>query len=86
MFTHAPVIKKIALHRFIITPRRSGLDRVCCLYTAWVDDIKMIYSTISQKVLDGFGRNLVGQVGCVARTNRFDFGEDPNPDLDTRII
>ena len=21
-------------------------------------------------------------IGCVARTNRFDFGEDPNPDLD----
>ena len=29
---------------------------------------------------------LVGKVGCVARTNRFDFGEDLNPDLDTRII
>ena len=33
-------------------------------------------------------RKLGGQVGCVARTNRFDFGEDPNPnpDLDTIIV
>ena len=29
---------------------------------------------------------LGGQVGCVTRTNLFDFGEDPNPDLDTRVI
>ena len=29
---------------------------------------------------------LGGQVGCVARTNRFDFGEDPNPDLNTIVI
>ena len=29
---------------------------------------------------------LGGQVGCVARTNGFDFGEDPNPDLDPIII
>ena len=29
---------------------------------------------------------LGGHVGCVATTNWFDFGEDPNPDLDTRII
>ena len=27
---------------------------------------------------------LGGQVGCVTRTNCFDFGEDP--DLDTQII
>ena len=29
---------------------------------------------------------LGGQVGCVTRRNRFNFGEDPNPDPDTRII
>ena len=29
---------------------------------------------------------LGGHVGGVARTNRFDFGEDPNPDPDTRVI
>ena len=28
---------------------------------------------------------LGGQVGCVTRMNRLDFGEDPNPDPDTRI-
>ena len=27
-----------------------------------------------------------GQVGCAARTNLFDLGEDSNPDLDTGII
>ena len=26
---------------------------------------------------------LGGQVGCVTKMNCFDFGEDPNPDLDT---
>ena len=31
-------------------------------------------------------RKFGGQVGCVIRTNCFDFGEDPNPDLDARII
>ena len=29
---------------------------------------------------------LGGQVGCVIRTNRFDFGEDLDPDTDTRIV
>ena len=29
---------------------------------------------------------LGGQVGCVTRKNGFGFGEDPNWDLDTRII
>ena len=29
---------------------------------------------------------LGGHVGCVARTNQFDLGEDVNPDLDTIII
>ena len=29
---------------------------------------------------------LGGHVGCIARTNRFDFGEDLNPDLDPRIF
>ena len=29
-------------------------------------------------------RNLSGQVGCLTTINEFDFGEDPNPDLDTR--
>ena len=29
---------------------------------------------------------LGGQVGCVTTTNCFDFGVDPNPDLDKRII
>ena len=29
---------------------------------------------------------LGGHVGCVARTNYFAFGEDLNPDLDTRFI
>ena len=26
-----------------------------------------------------------GQVGCVTRTNRLDFGEDPDPDKTTKI-
>ena len=29
---------------------------------------------------------LGGKFGCAARTNQLDFGEDTNPDLDTRII
>ena len=29
---------------------------------------------------------LGGQVGCVTRVNRFDFGEVPDVDLDTRIF
>ena len=29
---------------------------------------------------------LGGQVRCVTRRNCFNLGEDPNPDLDTRII
>ena len=29
---------------------------------------------------------LGGQVGCVTRTNRLDFGEDPDSEPDTRII
>ena len=36
--------------------------------------------------MDGFGQNFGGQVGCVMRTNRLNFGEDPNPDPDTLII
>ena len=35
---------------------------------------------ISQQLVDGFGRNLGGQVACMTRTNLFIFGEDPNPD------
>ena len=27
-----------------------------------------------------------GQVECVTRMNRLDFGEDPDPDLTTRIF
>ena len=51
------------------------------------DGAKLIYRTISQKVLDGFWTKLGGDVGCVVTTtNWFDFGEDPNLDLDTRII
>ena len=50
------------------------------------DRVKLIYSTISHKLVDGFGQNLGGQVGCVARMDWFDFGEDPNLDLDARII
>ena len=46
----------------------------------------MIYSMISQEVVDGFGRNLVDRLGVVAWMNCFDFGEDPNSDLDTIII
>ena len=37
-------------------------------------------STISHKVRDGFGRNFGGQVECVARTSRLDFGSGPNLD------
>ena len=29
---------------------------------------------------------LGGQIGCVARTNWFNFGEDQIPDLDTRMV
>ena len=29
---------------------------------------------------------LGGRVGGVTTTNSFDFGEDPNPDLDTRFF
>ena len=43
---------------------------------------------ISKKVVDGFGRNLVDTFGVwqLTRNNRFNFGEDPNMDLDMRII
>ena len=42
--------------------------------------ICLYLSRISGEVMFG------GQVGCVTRTNLFDFGEDPNPVPDTRII
>ena len=42
-----------------------------------IDDISKCYRRIWPK--------LGGHVGCVTRTNQLDFGEDPNPDPDTRI-
>ena len=46
-------------------------------------------SVCEQDISKSCGRiwtKLCGQVVCVGRTNRFDSGEDPNPDLDTGII
>ena len=48
--------------------------------------LKMIYSMISQKGCGRIRMKLGGQVGCVTPIKQFDFGEDPNPDLDTIII
>ena len=36
---------------------------------------------ISQKVVQRIWMKFCGQVRCVTRTNRLDFGEDPDPDL-----
>ena len=41
--------------------------------------LKTICSVTFRKVVNGFCTKLGGQVGCITRTNRFDFGEDPDP-------
>ena len=36
--------------------------------------------------MDGFLTKFCGDLGYVTRTKQFDFGEDPNQDLDLRIF
>ena len=55
-------------------------------YSPLRDRAKLIYSTISQKVVDGFGQKLVDRLGVWQGQIDLIFGEDPKPDLDTRII
>ena len=41
---------------------------------------------ISPKMFGRMRTKLGGQVGSATRKNCFNFGEDPNPDPDTRVI
>ena len=50
--------------------------------------LSVCLSVCVQDIAKSCGRiqtKLGGHVGYVARTNLFNFGEDPNPDLDMRI-
>ena len=46
----------------------------------------LFVSRISQKCYEWIRSKLGVQVGCATKTNWLDFGEDLDPDLETRII